>query len=149
MPYLSQIMIRTALIWLAVGYTIGGLVLFNKGVPFLPQLWMLRTTHVHLLLVGWTVQLACGVAFWILPRLDARGDRGNEQLVWLCYFTLNSGVVLAALTDPLALWLEGTTRRVLPVLAGGLYGLAAIAFVLHVCRRVLPFRILPRSTETG
>ena len=39
MPRLSQLLIRTALIWLAVGTTIGGLMLLNKGVPQLP--WLL------------------------------------------------------------------------------------------------------------
>jgi hypothetical protein len=29
MPSLSQLLIRTALIWLAVGYTVGGLLLLN------------------------------------------------------------------------------------------------------------------------
>src|SRR5262245_55442228 len=38
MPRLSQLMIRTALVWLALGYTIGGLMLLNKGVPLL--LWL-------------------------------------------------------------------------------------------------------------
>jgi hypothetical protein len=36
MPRLSQLMIRTALVWLAPGSTMGGLVLFTKGVPMLP-----------------------------------------------------------------------------------------------------------------
>ena len=79
MPRLSRLMIRTALVWLALGYTIGGLLLLNKGVPMLPWLWTLRYTHVHLLLIGWNVQFACGVAFWILPRLDASGARGSSD----------------------------------------------------------------------
>src|SRR5689334_25197122 len=102
MPRLSQLLIRTALVWLVLGSTIGGLLLLNKGIPLSPWLWTLRFTHVHLLLVGWTVQMACGVAFWILPRLDAGGSRGDERLAWLCYLALNVGVVLAALRDPLA-----------------------------------------------
>lgn len=91
MPRLSQLMIRTALVWLTLGSTIGGVLLLNKGIPLLPWLWTLRFTHVHLLLVGWTVQFACGVAFWILPRLDAGGARGDERLVWVCYGALNGG----------------------------------------------------------
>src|SRR5262249_60807922 len=94
-------MIRTALVWLGLGYTVGGLLLLNKGMPVLAWLWTLRFTHVHLLLIGWMVQFACGVAFWILPRLDASGTRGDERLVWLCYGALNGAVVLAALHGPL------------------------------------------------
>ena len=151
MPRLSQLLIRTALVWLAIGYTVGGAVLLNKGVPLQPWLWTLRAAHIHMLLVGWTVQLACGVAFWILPRLDASGARGNEYLVWGCYAALNSGVVLGAVYDPLAaldhssawpifrlLWM------VLPALMGLLYLLAAVLFVAHVWPRVVPFRAMPR-----
>ena len=150
MPRLSQLMIRTALVWLAVGYTIGGLLLLNKGIPLLPWLWALRFTHVHLLLVGWTVQVACGVAFWILPRLDASGSRGNQRLAWLCYGAMNIGVVLAALHDPLALVTgESVITRSLPVIAGVLYIVAVTAFVAHAAPRVAPFRVLPRPNRGG
>jgi hypothetical protein len=148
MPRLSQLMIRTALVCLAIGYTAGGLLLLNKGIPLLPWLWALRFTHVHLLLVGWMVQMACGVAFWILPRLDASGSRGNERLVWLCYAALNIGVVLAALHDPLALAMgETATTRSMPVIAGVLYIAAIIAFVVHAAPRVVSFRVLPRVSR--
>jgi hypothetical protein len=142
-------MLRTALIWLAVGYTIGGLLLLNKGVPLLPWLWTLRFTHVHLLLVGWMVQFACGVAFWILPRLDARGARGDERLVWLCYASLNSGVVLAAMHDPLAAAGEGLVTRSMAVAAGALYIAAISAFVAHAMPRVISFRTLPRPDRAA
>ena len=144
MPRLSQLMIRTALLWLAIGFSVGGLVLLNKGVPLLPWLWTLRSAHIHMLLVGWTVQLACGVAFWILPRLDARGTRGDERLVWGCYAALNGGVVLGALHDPLAALVFWPGWAVLPPLMGLLYGLAAALFVRHAWPRVVSFRALPR-----
>ena len=148
MPRLSQLMIRTALIWLVLGYTIGGLLLLNKGVPVLSWLWTLRLSHVHLLLVGWLVQFACGVAFWILPRLDASGRRGNERLVWLCYGALNGGVVLAALHGPLVAAVGDTLAvRTASVIAGVLYVVAISAFVAHAAPRVVPFRRLPRPTR--
>lgn len=144
MPRLSQLMIRTALIWLGVGYAVGGLVLGNKGVPLHPWLWTLRMAHVHMLLVGWMVQLACGVAFWIFPRLDAGGNRGNERLVWVCYGALNGGVILASLRDPLSAFVAGEHLRALPVAAGMLYVVAMAAFVAHAWPRIVPFRTLPR-----
>ena len=147
MPALSRLMVRTALIWLAVGYAIGGLLLTQKGYPIANWVWSLRYTHVHILLVGWTVQLACGVAFWILPRLDARGSRGDERLVWGCYAALNGGVVLGALHDPLAALAAGPGWAVLPPLMGLLYALAAALFVRHAWPRVVPFRTLPRPAR--
>jgi len=147
MPRLSQLMIRTALLWLAFGYSLVGLVLLNKGLPLLPWLWNLRAAHIHMLLVGWTVQLACGVAFWILPRLDARGGRGDERLVWGCYVALNGGVVLGALHDPLAALVVWPGWDVLPLLMGLLYLVAAALFALHAWPRVVSFRVLPRPAR--
>ena len=145
MPRLSRLIIRTALVWLALGYTVGGLLLLNKGLSLLPWLWTLRFTHVHLLLIGWMVQFACGVAFWILPRLDASGARGDQRLVWLCYVALNIGVVLAALHDPLAEAI-GETRvmHLMLVAAGVLYIVAIAAFAGHAAPRIVSFRTLPR-----
>jgi len=40
MPRLSVYLIRTALLYLAAGFTFGGLMLFNKGLPFAPALWL-------------------------------------------------------------------------------------------------------------
>jgi hypothetical protein len=149
MPRLSRLMIRTALVWLMLGYTIGGLLLLNKGLSLLPWLWTLRFTHVHLLLIGWMVQFACGVAFWILPRLDASGARGDERLVWLCYAALNTGLVLAALHDPLAAAFgETMIMQLMLVGAGVLYIVAIGAFAAHAAPRIVPFRTLPRPDRT-
>ena len=147
MPRLSQLMIRTALLWLAIGYSVGGLVLLNKGLPLLPWLWSLRAAHIHMLLVGWTVQLACGVAFWILPRLDARGTRGDERLVWGCYAALNAGVVLGALHDPLEALAAWPGWAALLVVMGLLYMLAAVLFAIHAWPRVVSFRVIPRPVR--
>jgi hypothetical protein len=150
MPYLSRLIIRTALVWLALGYTLGGLLLLNKGLPLLAWLWALRYTHVHLLLIGWTVQFACGVAFWILPRLDASGARGDERLVWLCYAALNAGVVLAALHDPLAAAIGAAgLLDLMRVGAGVIYLVAIVAFAAHAAPRVVAFRALPRPERAG
>ena len=93
----------------------------------------------------WRGQLACGVAFWILPRLDTRGTRGNERLVWLCYAALNAGVVLASLHDPLAAAVgDAALMWLMPVAAGILYMVAITAFAIHAAPRVTPFRTLPR-----
>jgi len=140
-------MIRTALLWLAIGYSLGGLVLLTKGLSLWPWLWALRTGHIHILLVGWTVQLACGVAFWILPRLDARGSRGDERLVWGCYVALNGGVVCGALHDPLVALAAWSGWWALLPLMGLLYVVAAVLFALHAWPRVVSFRVLPRPAR--
>lgn len=68
MPRLSQWLIRTALIYLLLGFTLGALLLTHKGIPLHPALWSWLPTHIEFLLMGWIAQLTMGVAFWILPR---------------------------------------------------------------------------------
>lgn len=145
MPRLSQVMIRAALVWLAIGYGFGGLVLFTKGAPLLPWLWALRGAHIHMLLMGWAVQLACGVAYWVLPRLDASGDRGDERVVRASALALNAGVVLGAVQSIASTWPEAAVwARWLLLLAGVLYAAAALLFACNAWPRVRPFGVLRR-----
>jgi hypothetical protein len=149
MPRVSVFLVRTALLQLAIGATAGGLLLAEKGLRLAPWLWSLRPGHIQVMLIGWTVQLACGVAVWILPRLDAAGGRGNLALAWLAYGALNAGVALAALRLPLASVPGlGPLDWLLP-LAGLLYAVAAAAMVAHLWPRVLPFRALPRPERAA
>jgi hypothetical protein len=97
MPRLSQWFIRTALVNLFLGFSIGALLLAHKGVPYWPALWRLLPVHVELLLIGWTAQLALGVAFWILPRFWRQPARGNERAAWVAFILLNGGVGLVSL----------------------------------------------------
>lgn len=92
MPRLSSWFVRTSLIYLVVGFTLGALLLANKGLVFYPTVWKLLPIHSEILLVGWFVQLAIGVAFWILPRLSGATPRGNERLVWLSFWLINLGI---------------------------------------------------------
>jgi heme/copper-type cytochrome/quinol oxidase subunit 1 len=97
MPRLSIWFIRSALVYLALGFTFGGLMLFTKGIPAFPILWILLPAHIEFLLTGWTVQLVMGMAFWILPRLHAAPKRGNEKIAWSAYLLINAGMALVVL----------------------------------------------------
>lgn len=68
--------------YLVLGFTLGLLLLVNKGVPIHPALWRLLPAHAEFLLLGWTLQLALGVAYWILPRFGTR--RGAVWCGWRC-----------------------------------------------------------------
>ena len=71
MPRLSRIAIRLALASLLLGAGIGA---WQLSAPAFgaPRAWSLLPVHVELMLFGWLVQLAMGVAYWILPRTPAR-----------------------------------------------------------------------------
>ena len=92
MPRLSCWFVRAALAYLATGFTLGALLLANKGLGWAPQLWRFLPVHMELLLMGWLVQLAMGMAFWILPRFPQGATRGNETLIWLAFVLINLGI---------------------------------------------------------
>lgn len=127
MPRLSCWFVRSALIHLALGFTLGSLLLWNKGIPLDPLFWRLLPAHMEFLLIGWTVQLALGVAFWILPRFGL--SRGNEQLAWLSFALINLGVWLVASSA-----IFGASQIIL--LGRASEAIAVIAFVLHLWPRI-------------
>ena len=124
-------MIRAALLALTAGAALGALVLAVPGAVGVAR-W--RPLHAELLLVGWTIQLSFGVAYWILPRYRRGPERGHEALGWAAFVLINVGVLLVGLGRTAAgggMW----------ALAGrGAEGLAAAAFVAQAWPRVKPFR---------
>ncbi len=93
MPTLSGWAVRAALVWLALAALVGALILARDALG-LPALAALIPVHAEMMLVGWTMQLAFGVANWILPR-HATGDaRGALTPVVFVVVALNLGVVL-------------------------------------------------------
>lgn len=133
MPRLSAWTLRAALVYLLAGFTFGALLLAHKGVPYAGQLWRLLPAHVEFLLIGWTVQLILGVAYWILPRLPG-GSRGRSELAGLAVILLNLGVLLVAAQGLAGLdSVFGLAGRLLQVAAG-------LAFLAHAWIRVRPTR---------
>jgi hypothetical protein len=132
MPRLSVWTLRLALMYLLAGFTLGALILANKGLGFDAALWNLLPAHVDFLLLGWTVQLVIGVAFWILPRFSKAPRRGNENLAWTAVILLNAGIWIDCV-GPLVLHIS-----YLSLLGRGLLILAAAVFAVHAWPRVKP-----------
>jgi hypothetical protein len=131
MPKLSIWFIRVALIYLMFGFSLGALLLWNKGLLIEPLLWRLLPAHMEFLLVGWLVQLAMGIAFWILPRW--RAQRGNVRLAAIAFGLLNMGVWGVALAP----WLGSNFPS---LFVGRCCEVCAVsAFALHAWPRVKPF----------
>jgi hypothetical protein len=93
MPRLSVWLVRASLVYLVLGFTLGALLLAQKGLGGIPALWAWRPAHVELLLIGWTVQLVMGVAYWIFPRFGMSvAARRIEPGAWAAFGLLNGGV---------------------------------------------------------
>ena len=131
MPRLSQWIIRTALVYLLLGFTVGALLLTHKGVPLHPLLWSWLPAHIEFLLMGWVVQLTMGVAFWILPRYWKPPRRPNEIYIRFAFVLLNLGIWLV---------IAGTTFRAGAwVFFGGRVAEigAVVFFTLHIWLRIV------------
>ncbi len=137
MPRQSVWFVRTALVYLGVGFTFGALILWQKGTGTLPLAWLLLPAHMEIVLLGWTLQLAMGVAYWILPRLrvDGRSTRGRQRAVWWSYGLLNAGILVVVVAG-----MRTTSPVQAPAVAlGRLAEAAAVAlFAWHAWPRVKP-----------
>ncbi len=129
MPRLARLYLHTSLVYLAVGAILGGILLWNKGVPLSSYLWALLAAHIALMMWGWLLLLSLGVAYWILPRRG--GQRPRSWLAATAYGCINAGIVAVALGSLLlGAW---------SVAVGGLLEfLGAAAFTLHAWPRVRP-----------
>lgn len=128
MPKLSVYFIRAALLHLGIGFTIAAFLLANKGIPFWGELWRLLEPHVQILIFGWMLQLAMGVAYYALPRFTNPEARyGDERLGWLSFILLNTGI-----------WLSIT---ILPFFGKLLVLIAGMAYVRLMFPRVKPFGV--------
>jgi heme/copper-type cytochrome/quinol oxidase subunit 1 len=125
-------MIRLSIYYLVQGFTLGALMLINKGLPIIPWAWQLLSLHIESVLFGWTMQFVMGMAYWILPRF-ARGEtRGKESFFLLAFVLLNIGIWLVGIADLFSIsdWLK---------VAGRVMELSGIiAFASQAWRRVKP-----------
>ena len=132
MTRLSVWPVRTALVYLGVGFLIGALMLTQKGVPIEGSLLRLLPLHIEVVLIGWTLQLGMGIAFWILPRFSREPRYGNQTFGWLAYALLNVGVLSVGVGQ----WLAAPA--IIPLLGRVAEGLAVLSFAAHAWPRIKP-----------
>jgi hypothetical protein len=132
MPRLSQYFVKSSLIYFALGFTIGGLMLASKAGVVTPLVWAWLGAHHVLLVSGWLVQLAMGVAYWIFPRIEL-SQRGRTGVAWASFFILQIGLGLAVLSL-LQVWWPDAWQLLAPGVMA--QTLAVLLFVIHAWPRV-------------
>ena len=125
MPTLSRRLIQCALIHFAIGSTLGGLILIDKGIPQIYPLRQFLPAHTELMFFGWVMQMIFGVAFWIFPR--SQGRRKNPEYAWIAFGLLNVGLLAFAS----GLNLIGRILELLSVLS----------FIKLIWQRAKPFEV--------
>ncbi len=134
MPTLSRYLIRSALIYLGIGFTFGGLILSAKGGFVDARVWGWLPMHIVLLIDGWLIQLTLGVAYWILPRIQSH-ERGRRSWAWAGFTVLQIGLALTLLTA-LTVWLPAIQALFAPAVILQLIGV--ILFAIHAWPRIRP-----------
>lgn len=101
MDPVSVRLVRASLLWLVSGFTLGALMLSDALVPGDWRLWF-APTHGHILFVGWFLQFAVGIAYWLLPRkrTPERPFGYHEPSAFAAFGLLNAGLLLRVLAEP-------------------------------------------------
>jgi hypothetical protein len=101
MDRLSSVMVRGSLLWLLGGVFVGAAMLTDRSLPGNWRVWA-QPSHIHMLFVGWFLQFALGVAYWLLPRkrTTARPLGYDERLALAAVIGLNLGLLLRVVAEP-------------------------------------------------
>lgn len=91
---MSSWAIRLALLQLLAAFAAGGWLLAARGMPSLPRPGWLLAVHLELALLGWTLQLTMGVAYYILPKFKSGPPRGPVAPAAAAVIVFNLGVLL-------------------------------------------------------
>src|SRR5687768_15624403 len=147
MDRLTSVMLRTALLWLLAGFVIGGAMLTDRHLPGDWRLW-LSPSHGHMLFVGWFLQFAIGVAYWLLPRkrTPERPLGYHEPHAWLAVAALNLGLLLRVIGEVAERSGNASDLTFVALsIAAVLQIVAAGVFVLQLWPRVGPRAIRQKS----
>jgi cbb3-type cytochrome oxidase subunit 1 len=115
--------------YLGVGFTLGAIMLARPTLPSSSSVLILRPLHTEILLIGWMLQLAFGVAYWILPRFAGDQARGREWPAWTSLVILNAGLLTAGFGQTFGLGLLSSLGRSAEMVA-------AVLLAAHLWSRV-------------
>lgn len=146
MDRLSSVMARASFIWLLAGALAGAAMMLDEALPGAWRAWM-APTHAHMLFVGWFVQFAIGVGYWLLPRKrsPALPLGYRERPALLAMALLNAGLLLRVAIEPAQR--SGHDGGWTTPLLGTSGALQLIAFAIFV-RQLWP-RVAPRVAKAA
>lgn len=129
MPLITRTFIKTAMIYFALALLLGIILALGISNGFFP-------VYIHLLVFGWLTQLIFGVVYWMFPKYTKELPRGHDSLSWIAYWTLNVGLILRAIAEPLQASQTGSSFGMLLVTSAILQWLAGVAFIANTWQRV-------------
>lgn len=135
MPALTRWFIKTSFIYFALALA-AGLFLAIQSLYRLNILGGLFPVYIHLLVFGWLTQLVFGVVFWMFPKYTVGQPRHSEPLGWLTYVSLNLGLILRVIFEPIYTNQSSPFMGWMLVVSAILQFLSGLAFVSNTWGRV-------------
>lgn len=136
MPLLTRLGIKTALVYFVLGLLLGALLAGQSAGIIRPPVQGLIPSYIHFLAVGWVSQLIIGVVFWMFPKYTQQKPRRSDALGWLTYISLNLGLALRLVGEPLHSTTNATWAGWLMAGSALLLLAAGAAFVVNTWGRV-------------
>ncbi len=101
MPTLSRWFIKVGMIYFIMGLTMSVILLAQPALGWSPQLQVMRPVYLHFLFIGWVTQIIMGVGYWMFPKYSKENPRGSEKLGWVAFISLNLGLLLRGVSEPM------------------------------------------------
>lgn len=136
MPAQTRWFIKSALVYFVAALVLGVLTFSYQIIDLPPFIRAMGPVYVHLLVVGWLTQLIMGVIYWMFPKYSKERPRRSERLGWITYYTLNAGLLLRVIGEPLAATQPSAFAGGMVALSAVLQLIAGWAFVLNTWGRV-------------
>jgi uncharacterized membrane protein YidH (DUF202 family) len=99
MPPLVRRYLKTAIGFLAVGLTIGFVLLVRRELLGAFPSPYLVSAHTHAILVGFVMMMILGVALWMFPRAARDDRRYDPRAAELAYWLVAGGTLLRLGTE--------------------------------------------------
>lgn len=103
MPTITRYFIKAAMLYFVSGLLAGFLISARTLLNLPTFIAAMSPTYLHMLVVGWITQLIIGVAYWMFPKLSKESPRGDENIGWVIWWLLNSGLLLRVIGEPLSI----------------------------------------------
>jgi hypothetical protein len=144
--FLHRTFIRLALISLLLGVGTGALVQVRRALELAPWPYAIVSIHVHLLTVGFLLNMVMGVAHWMFPRLPGATAVGaaRDPLAWANLVSLNLGLLLRVVSEP---WIGAGWAHASQLASAALQVVGVLFFLLAIWRRVRFPKVRPPGLD--
>lgn len=104
MPFVARLFVRAGIIYLALTFVAGAVLLILEAVGR-PQPFIIGVEHGHMGFIGWLVNTVIGVAMWLLPlnrkAFPQTQGRYPEFAARTAFVLLNIGLPLRLIVEPI------------------------------------------------